>query len=77
MELSNGCQFSKFSDKLGHISSLCCHFLASAHDNEPPRFCLPDMNFLLLCEIVVEIIENSSRWSYQTFVTNACAATNY
>ena len=31
---SNGCQFQKRFDNLGHILSLCHHFPASAHDKE-------------------------------------------
>ena len=33
-EYSNGCRFEKCFDNLGHISSLCRHFLASVHDKE-------------------------------------------
>ena len=31
---SNGCQFQKPVDNLGHILALCRHFLADVHDNE-------------------------------------------
>ena len=33
-QLSNGCQFQKYSDNLGQFLSLCRHFLASGHNKE-------------------------------------------
>ena len=33
-ENSSGCRFQNFFVNLGHILSLCRHFLASAQDNE-------------------------------------------
>ena len=33
-QLFNGCQFQKCADNLGHILSLCRHFLVNEHDKE-------------------------------------------